>query len=99
MDYSRPKDILSVKPSGELYIPDPREAHAPLGDVQPRVPILPGVSSFEDLKKFEEERKKKVEQELDDHIIHNKNKNNGHNNNTAQCACQLQWQAGPWAPW
>ena len=84
MDYSRPKDILSVKPSGELYIPDPREAHAPLGDVQPRVPILPGVSSFEDLKKFEEERKKKVEQELDDHIIHNKNKNNDHNNNQQQ---------------
>ena len=84
MDYSRPKDILSVKPSGELYIPDPREAHAPLGDVQPRVPILPGVSSFEDLKKFEEERKKKVEQELDDHIIHNKNKNNGHNNNNQE---------------
>ena len=48
MDYSRPRDILSVKPSGELYIPKPGTENKPLGDSQPRVPILPGVSTLED---------------------------------------------------
>ena len=68
MDYSRPKDILSVKPSGELYVPDPREAHAPLGgDLQPRVPILPGVSTFEDLENLENQEQEYVD-EADDRI-------------------------------
>ena len=48
MDYSRPRDILSVKPSGELYIPEAGTENKPLGDSQPRVPILPGISTLED---------------------------------------------------
>lgn len=48
MDYSRPRDILSVRPSGELYIPEAGTENKPLGDSQPRVPILPGISTLED---------------------------------------------------
>lgn len=47
MDYSRPKDILSVKPSGELYYPEPGTQQAPLGDAEPRIPILPGIATIE----------------------------------------------------
>ena len=47
MDYSRPKDILSVKPSGELYYPEPGTQQAPLGDAEPRLPILPGIATIE----------------------------------------------------
>ena len=53
MEYTRPKDILHVKPSGELYIPDP---HAPYGDISPRVPILPGVATLEDAREWEAAR-------------------------------------------
>ena len=53
MEYSRPKDILHVKPSGELYIPDPQAQHAPYGDISPRVPILPGVSTLEEAAEWE----------------------------------------------
>ena len=67
MDYSRPKDILSVRPSGELYVPDPREAHAPLGDVEPRIPILPGVGSFEDLEQVEHQHHHQQQQQHHHH--------------------------------
>ena len=55
MDYSRPRDILSVRPSGELYIPDPGTENKPLGDPEPRVPILPGVSTLEEFEALQDE--------------------------------------------
>ena len=55
MDYSRPRDILSVRPSGELYIPKPGTENKPLGDHEPRVPILPGVSSLDQLEALQDE--------------------------------------------
>lgn len=55
MDYSRPKDILSVKPSGELYYPAPGTEQAPLGDAEPRVPILPGVATIEQWQSIQQE--------------------------------------------
>ena len=56
MEYSRPTEILHVKPSGELYVPDPKAVVAPYGDISPRVPILPGVATLEDAREWEAAR-------------------------------------------
>ncbi len=69
MEYSRPKDILHVKPSGELYIPDPSFEHSPVGDPQPRVPILPGVSTIEEWEAIQEDKKsQEAESAIDDRL-------------------------------
>lgn len=56
---------MSVRPSGELYIPDPGTENAPLGDASPRVPILPGVSTLEEWETIQEDQK---QQEIDDRL-------------------------------
>ena len=63
MDYSRPQNILHVKPSGELYIPDPETEGKPMGDISPRVPILPGVSTLEDWEEVQEEIESQKEEQ------------------------------------
>ena len=48
MDYSRPKVILHVKDSGELFVPDPKAAISPNYDPRPRVEVVPGHGTLED---------------------------------------------------
>jgi hypothetical protein len=63
MDYSRPSKILNVKPSGELYLPDPDTLHAPMGDASPRVPVLPGHGTLEEWQQRQREEERQQEQE------------------------------------